>query len=283
MNGICDSGPQKNGTCKPGSCTPGFHGTNCDQRDIPCPGSVSRRCHVHATCIRGGNVDSCQCNAGYEGSGLQCTEIDPCSKPNYGGCHHEAICTKTGPGSNNCSCDNGFRGDGFVCVAIDPCIEQDAGNCHSNADCQYIGPGQSICVCKPGYTGSGSTCSEINPCLVNNGGCSLDAKCMRTGPGNYSCHCNSGFIGDGYFCFGSVATIISRINPGLENLIRQGHMLHYLSDPRQNLTMFAPSILALSQLPDTEKKYWTNSTERLQYLIRYCVYVHSLKRHNTAN
>ena len=64
---------------------------------------------------------------------------------------------------------------------------------------------------------------------------------------------------------------------------QQGHMLHYLSDPRQNLTMFAPSILALSQLPDTEKKYWTNSTERLQYLIRYCVYVHSLKRHNTAN
>lgn len=85
---------------------------------------------------------SCQCNTGYEGSGLQCTEIDPCSKPSYGGCHHEAICTKTGPGSNNCSCDVGFRGDGFVCVAIDPCMEQDSGNCHSNADCQYIGPGQ---------------------------------------------------------------------------------------------------------------------------------------------
>lgn len=57
---------------------------------------------------------------------------------------------------------------------------------------------------------------------------------------------------------------------------QQGHMLHYLSDPRQNLTMFAPSILALQQLPDVERKYWTNSTERLQYLIRYCVYVHSL-------
>lgn len=90
---------------------------------------------------------SCQCNVGYEGSGLQCTEIDPCSKPNYGGCHHEAICTKTGPGSNNCSCDDGFRGDGFVCVAIDPCMEQDAGNCHSNADCQYIGPGQVSIQC----------------------------------------------------------------------------------------------------------------------------------------
>ena len=57
MNGICDGGPQKNGTCRPGSCTPGFHGVNCDQKDIPCPGSVSRRCHVHATCIREGNVD----------------------------------------------------------------------------------------------------------------------------------------------------------------------------------------------------------------------------------
>ena len=53
-------------------------------------------------------------------------------------------------------------------------------------------------------------------------------------------------------------------------------MLHYLSDPTQNLTMFAPSILALSQLPDMERKYWTNSTERLQYLLRYCVYDHLL-------
>ena len=53
-------------------------------------------------------------------------------------------------------------------------------------------------------------------------------------------------------------------------------MLHYLSDPTQNITMFAPSIVAISQLPDIERKYWTNSTERLQYLIRYCVYVHSL-------
>ncbi|KAJ7377675.1 Stabilin-2 [Desmophyllum pertusum] len=269
MYGICDSGPQANGTCKPGSCSAGFHGVNCDQVNVPCPGSVSRRCHVHATCRRQGNVDICQCNVGYEDSGTQCSEIDPCSKPARGGCHHEAICTKTGPGTNNCSCDDGFHGDGVVCVAIDPCLEQDAGGCHSNAECRYIGPGQSICVCKPGYAGNGSTCYEVNPCLVNNGGCSLDAKCERTGPGNYSCQCNSGFIGDGYFCLGSVATIIGRINPSLEKFIGQGNMLHDLSDPRKNLTLFAPSTLALSQLSDVERRYWTNSVERLQYLIRY--------------
>lgn len=85
---------------------------------------------------------SCQCNAGYEGSGMQCSEIDPCSKPNRGGCHRDAICTKTGPGTNNCTCGDGFRGDGVTCVAIDPCQEKGAGYCHSNADCQYIGPGQ---------------------------------------------------------------------------------------------------------------------------------------------
>ena len=87
-------------------------------------------------------ICSCQCDAGYEGSGIQCREINPCTKPNRGGCHHEAICTKTGPGTNNCTCGDGFRGDGIVCVAIDPCQEKGAGYCHSNAKCQYVGPGQ---------------------------------------------------------------------------------------------------------------------------------------------
>ena len=89
---------------------------------------------------------SCQCNAGYEGSGTQCSEIDPCSKPNQGGCHHEAFCTKTGPGTNNCTCGVGFRGDGISCVPIDPCLEMGGGYCHSNAECQYVSPGQvSLC------------------------------------------------------------------------------------------------------------------------------------------
>ena len=58
LHGTCDSGyPQGNGTCKAGSCSPGFHGDNCDQHDVPCPGSVSRRCHAHATCRRQGNMD----------------------------------------------------------------------------------------------------------------------------------------------------------------------------------------------------------------------------------
>ena len=50
---------------------------------------------------------------------------------------------------------------------------------------------------------------------------------------------------------------------------QQGNMLHYISDPRKNITMFAPSVSAISQLSDDDRKYWTNSTERLQYLIRY--------------
>ena len=103
---------------------------------------------------------SCQCNAGYEGSGTQCTEIDPCSKPNQGSCHHEAVCTKTGPGTNNCTCGVGFRGDGISCVPIDPCLEMGGGYCHSNAECQYVSPGQvSLCpktfvnkpICKRPY------------------------------------------------------------------------------------------------------------------------------------
>lgn len=270
MYGKCDNGPMGNGTCVPHSCLTGFHGNNCDQRDVPClDPSSSLRCHVFASCVRQGIVDSCQCNAGYEGSGTQCTEIDPCSKPNRGGCHHEAVCIKTGPGTNNCTCGVGFRGDGFSCVPIDPCQEMGRGYCHSNADCQYVSPGQSTCVCKAGYTGDGASCSEINPCLVNNGGCSSDAQCVRTGPGNHTCQCSSGYIVNGNFCLVSVATIIGRMNPNLENYIRQANVLHYLSDPSRNLTLFAPSRLAISQMPLADSQYWTNSTNRLQYLIRY--------------
>lgn len=58
FHGKCDNGPQGNGTCIPHSCLSGFHGSNCDQRDVPClDGSVSRRCHVFASCVRLGNID----------------------------------------------------------------------------------------------------------------------------------------------------------------------------------------------------------------------------------
>ncbi|XP_067024545.1 stabilin-2-like [Acropora muricata] len=270
LYGKCDKGPKGNGTCVPHSCSPGFHGDNCDQHDTPCiDPSNSRRCHAFASCVRIGIVDSCQCNAGYEGSGTQCSEIDPCSKPNQGGCHHEAFCTKTGPGTNNCTCGVGFRGDGISCVPIDPCLEMGGGYCHSNAECQYVSPGQSTCVCKAGYTGNGARCNEINPCLVNNGGCSSNARCIRTGPGNHSCQCNDGYIVNGDFCLESVAKIIGKIDPKLEDYVRQANLLHYLSDPRRNLTMFAASSLALSQIPRDEAQYWTNSTSRLQYLVQH--------------
>ena len=67
----------------------------------------------------------------------------------------QAICTKTGPGTNNCSCDFGFEGDGIFCKAIDPCVASERGGCHANADCLFTGPGRVSgywCFCKIQYS-----------------------------------------------------------------------------------------------------------------------------------
>ena len=55
---------------------------------------------------------------------------------------NQALCIKTGPGTNNCTCSFGFEGDGIFCKVIDPCVGANRGGCHANANCLFVGPGQ---------------------------------------------------------------------------------------------------------------------------------------------
>ncbi|XP_048584968.1 stabilin-2 isoform X2 [Nematostella vectensis] len=270
VHGICMGGIHGNGTCKPGTCLAGYHGNNCDLRDMPCSGSTPLSCHIHAHCVRENGLDQCKCNSGYEGSGQQCYEIDPCAKSDRGGCHKDAICKRTGPNMNNCSCANGFRGDGIECVPIDPCLESDKGSCHDNAICKYTGPGQSICACNAGYTGDGRACVEINNCLVNNGDCASKAYCTRTGPATHNCTCNWGYAGDGYTCLASVATVVEE-NANLKELskfVSKTNLRYYLASAPL-MTLFAPSSAAIASIASDDLAYWSASSDRMEYLIKY--------------
>lgn len=69
-------------------------------------------CDTNATCTG----TTCSCNAGYDGDGVTCADINECDTAN-GGCSPNALCTNTN-GSRTCACLAGFVGDGLVCAPV---------------------------------------------------------------------------------------------------------------------------------------------------------------------
>ncbi len=66
-----------------------------------------------ATCKNLEGSYECGCNAGWEGSGIQCSDVNECDD-GTAACHSRADCTNT-EGSYLCSCQDGFIGDGTTC------------------------------------------------------------------------------------------------------------------------------------------------------------------------
>src|SRR4051794_26296225 len=73
-------------------------------------------CDPNAMCI----ANVCQCNPGYMGNGVTCTEINACLMMP---CDPHATCTKTGPGTYACTCNLGYQGNGKTCAPINPCLQ----------------------------------------------------------------------------------------------------------------------------------------------------------------
>ena len=57
---------------------------------------------------------------GFFGDGLNCADLDECSRKEANNCHDYATCHNTF-GSYQCRCMNGFFGDGLNCTDLDEC------------------------------------------------------------------------------------------------------------------------------------------------------------------
>ncbi|EDO49417.1 predicted protein [Nematostella vectensis] len=74
------------------------------------------KCDRNAHCIDTPESYRCECNNGYEGDGVICTDINECQRKksvDYR-CNENALCTNT-EGSYTCECLPGFVGDGEYC------------------------------------------------------------------------------------------------------------------------------------------------------------------------
>ncbi|KAK7489675.1 hypothetical protein BaRGS_00019070, partial [Batillaria attramentaria] len=256
QHGECDGGPLGSGKCKPGSCYAGFTGDNCDREKKRCYGR-QLLCHLHAECVLDDdNKPRCDCQAGYEGDGQMCEEVDPCEKPDRGRCHAQATCSKIGPGAHKCECDRGWFGDGFTCHPVTPCTsEQD---CHGNASCHNLRPGEYSCMCNKGFEGNGTLCLEVDACLKDNGGCDILANCTPTGPGTVNCTCPKNYVGNGQRCFTTIAGhILAHENlTALASLLKCTKYLHCCCNaPNLNFQRLQLTVTAFDLTTDVGPDY----------------------------
>ncbi|XP_047498425.1 nidogen-like [Penaeus chinensis] len=184
--------------------TPGYDysvkGGGYRQRE-PC--NKVNNCHSNAQCIYDGYSEQyrCQCNAGYDGDGYFCNELDvSCDSVDI--CHIHAQCVYDDYELKHvCVCLPGYQGDGLVCTPLDQCSS--VQDCDVNAQCLYDSASRRYkCQCNEGYEGDGTSCSprrEASCNIINN--CDVNAECIYDSYAlAYRCQCRSGFEGDGTFC-----------------------------------------------------------------------------------
>ena len=72
-------------------------------------------CHVDSTCFITDDGFDCECNSGFFGNGVNCTDKNECENGQHD-CDANATCSNT-IGSYSCSCDFGYETDGIQCSA----------------------------------------------------------------------------------------------------------------------------------------------------------------------
>jgi len=123
--------------------------------ELPPDRCQTAKCDPHATCDATQST-YCKCDAGYNGNGLTCVEINGCSLlPSK--CDAHASCKPAGAGTVSCTCDEGYTGHGDpgACVEVDKCT---GSPCDASALCQKTGAGTYTCYCDVGFTMSTGRC-----------------------------------------------------------------------------------------------------------------------------
>lgn len=140
----CKSGATDSETCTGEEA--GVHGRA--QRDILCvdgawertaacvdpdhcsPDNAMAFCHEEAACVLSGESYLCRCNDGFEGDGLDCTDIDECASLVDEVCDPRAVC-ENNEGSYLCHCAPGLmpaNDDPTLCIAM---VQVSAGAAHT--------------------------------------------------------------------------------------------------------------------------------------------------------
>jgi hypothetical protein len=139
-------------------------------------------CNENATCTNTVDSFTCACNAGYEGDGVTCSNVDECAASP---CLNGGTCTD-GINAYTCECAPGFTGTDCA-TNIDECA---ASPCLNGGTCTD-GINAYTCACAPGFTGTDCATNidecAASPCL--NGGTCTD------GINAYTCECAPGFTG----------------------------------------------------------------------------------------
>ena len=174
-------------------------------------------CDANATCESQNGAPTCVCNAGFEGDGTTCADVDECAALTDD-CADIASCQNT-DGAFTCTCPTGYddvNGDGTDCVPVDECAKE-LDNCDPVAICTDI-EGSFSCACPAGYAdtnGDGTLCADIDECTDGTDNCSVDATCTNT-PGAFECACNAPLVGDGVTCVvGEITGALTLADPGI--------------------------------------------------------------------
>jgi len=168
--------------------------------------SAGNNCHKDATCSDNGdgNGFTCTCNAGFEGSGTQCDDVNECltaDNPCLTDVNSNCVNDLFGEGAH-CECNEWYamNAEG-ICEDIDECNgegtficdEPNKGQCIND-----IGTGYH-CDCNDGFYLDGSVCKDLDECHPASNPCDANASCQNN-DGGYSCTCNDGYAGNGHTC-----------------------------------------------------------------------------------
>ncbi|KAK5853644.1 hypothetical protein PBY51_014781 [Eleginops maclovinus] len=192
----------RNMTC---SNTPGSYTCSCILSQVYDEGTcvsedtcmnASSVCHPLAKCYPHKGSFYCQCEDGYEGSGIGCYDVDECNKSQAQVCPAFSYCFNTN-GSYICDCWEGFLNNGTHCQDMDECL---TGNfsCPENSTCTNI-EGSYECTCDPGFVGNGSLCLDIDECSIGFIQCPEFSNCQNT-VGSFVCDCWQGYKGNNTEC-----------------------------------------------------------------------------------
>ena len=191
-NFTCSHADDGTATC---DCINGFHINEenaCVDIDECADGSNS--CDVNAACFNNHGGYDCVCNAGFDGSGHQCENINECATEPV--CPANSTCGDISPGYF-CKPDAGFEsiiiGNEFVIVDIDECA-RGSDNCHETAICVNL-EGSFTCECAEGsHFDHNGECLR-DECSLDEHNCGTNSQCTDAHPG-WTCECLPGHWGD---------------------------------------------------------------------------------------